>query len=408
MIKKKSQIKIAATIFCLLCVIQVINAQDCKTNADLDAIPGKYLTAAQYPWPAVRSAYYSNMKTAADKAMAKQTLEKIEKIEQQSHAGFDLTGGNWENVFSTEGYQYLGNIKLGQYTFQSALYEFFCAKGKQMRNSEYSSVLRIYVNTLQLTTLDRFLSSPFGSSFGSYDFGLQYADWKNHKPADVNAKMISLFTYLTCNNKSLIETINSGNNYFQDVPDKEIKPNNRNNNVYRYWFIKKKDLPVLLPVSRKEYLQSLLEYYEREKIYFTKLVANLTADHDKSVKYYNNWETDVANKIAVVNKTLSDNKEEWLSAQAIINRGADNQQTYNAKLAEQTNYNRFWKFYDTENKSEPLYKYNTEYFTTSSKGPASPQLITVAFRNVTMPSSLRLLDNFKKYFDFEEVKKLVE
>lgn len=385
-----------------------VQAQDCKTSADLDATPGKYQTAAQYPWPAVRAEYFNEMNTAADKAMAKKTLEQIEKTEQQSHVGFNLTGGNWENTFSTVGYQYLSNINLGQYTFSAALHELFCANGKAKRNSEYSSVLRIYVNQLQLTTLDRFLSSPFGTSFGSYDFGMQYADWKNHKPADVNAKLINLFTYLTCNNSSLLETINSGNGYFQDVADKDIKLNNRSNFITRYWFIKKKDIPVLLPVSRKEYLQSLLEYYDREKIYFTKLVAQLKEEKDNSIKYYSKWEKDVADKIAIVQKTLNEHNEDWLSKQTIVNPASDNEKRYNAKLDEQTNYNRFWKFYDNEARSFPLYKYNPVYFKTNPKGPAAPQIITVAFRYVTMPSSLRILNNFTDHFNFGELQKMVE
>jgi len=401
--KKKILIFISLTFSCLMSF-----AQDCKTDADLDAAPGKYITAAQYPWPAVRAEYFSKMTTAADKAMAKQTLEKLEKVELQSRNNFNLTGGNWENLFVTVGYKYFGNAKLGAFTFESSLHEYFCVKGKSVRNSEYSSVLRMYVNALQLTTLDRFLSSPFGSSFGSYDFGMQYADWKNHKPADVNAKLIDLFTYISCNNPELLEAINSGNNYFQDVPEKNIKPNNRNNSIYRYWFIKKKDSPVLVPVSRKEYLQSLLDYYEREKIHFTKLVAKLKEEHDNSIKYYNNWETDVADKIAGVKKALNENNEEWLAAQAIINPAADNEKRYNAHLPEQTNYNRFWKFYDKENKSVPLYKYNPAYFKNNTLNSAKPQIITIAFRYVTIPSSLRLLNNFTKNFDFELVKKMVE
>lgn len=387
---------------------QKVMAQDCKTNADLDGTAGKYLTAAQYPWPAVRAEYFSKMITAADKAMAKQTLEKLEKAELQSRNNFNLTGGNWENLYVTDGYKYFGNAKLGAFTFESALYEYFCAKGKSVRNSEYSSVLRMYVNALQLTTLDRFLSSPFGSSFGSYDFGMQYSDWKNHKPADVNAKLIDLFSYMSCNKPELIEAINAGSNYFQDTPEKDIKPNNRSNYIYRYWFIKKKDLPVLVPVSRKEYLQSLLEYYEREKIYFTKLVAKMKEEHDNSIKNYSSWEADVADKISVVTKALQEHDEKWLSAQAIINRMEDASQTYKARLKEQTNYNRFWKFYDKENKSVPLFKYNPAYFKNNTSNSAKPQIITVVFRYVTIPSSLRLLNNFTKNFDFSSLNKLVE
>ncbi|MBK0383465.1 hypothetical protein I5M32_10890 [Pedobacter sp. SD-b] len=388
--------------------VQYGYAQDCKTNAELDAIPGKYLTAAQYPWPAVRAEYFNKLATAADKAMAKQKLGQIEKIEQQSHNGFTLTGGNWENIYDTEGYGYAGNTKLGKYTFQAALYELFCAKGKPVRNSEYSSVLRIYVNAIPVNTLSRFINNPFGSSMGDYDFGLQYMDWKNHKPADVNAQLISLFTYFSCNSNSLIDAINSGENYFQDVPEKDIKPNNRNNYIYRYWFIKKKDIPVVVPVSRKEYLQSLLEYYDREKLYFLKLIAELTSNHDKSIeRNYGNWEADVADKIAVVKKVLGERNEEWLAAPALINRMEDASQNYKAKLKERTNYNRFWKFYDNDNKSETLYKYNPAYFKTTSVS-AKPQLATIAFRYVTMPSSLRILNNFTKNFDFDALKKLFE
>lgn len=386
-----------------------VAAQDCKTNADADAAPGKFLTADQYPWPAVRTAYFNGMINAADKALAKQTLTKLEKIEQSSHTGFNLTGGNWENYFSTDGYRYFGYRKLGSYTFQSSLHEFFCSKGKLIRNEETTTILRLVVNGIPINNLDRFISYPFGSSMGDYDFGLQYLDWKNHKPADVQAQLISLFSYISCNSQPLMEAINSGNNYFQDVPEKDIRPNNRNNYIYRCWFLKKKDLPVLVPVSRKEYLQSLLEYYQREKLYFPKLVETLAKDHDNGVKQYANWEKDVADKIAAVEKIISDHgNDDWLLAQAVINRLSDQSQTYKAKLPERTNYNRFWKFYDNESRSEPLYKYNPDYFKAEVSSPAKPALISVVFRYVSMPCSLRILNNFTRNFDFETVKKMLQ
>lgn len=395
----------------LLCsglMAQAVNAQVCKTNEEAAVQPGKYLTAAQYPWPAARAEYFDKMKTPADKATARQTLEQLEKIEQQSHQGFTLTGGNWENYFTTEGYAYFSNTRLGQYTFQSSLHEYFCAKGKLVRNEEAGTILRIYVNKIPLNTLDRFIRNPFTGGMSEYDYGLQYLDWKNHASTDVQAQLIALYTYMTCNNQSLTEAINTGNNYFQDVPEKEIRPNNRNNYVYRYWFVKSKSLPVLLPVSRKEYLQSLLEYYEREKLYFPKLVAQLTKDHDAGVKQYSTWETDVADKIATVKKAVSDHNEEWLSAAAIVNPQEDAGQTYKAQLKERTNHNRFWKFYDSENKSEALYRYNPAYCKPDAHGAAKPQLITIAFRYVSIPSSLRILNNFTKNFDMNAVQQLLK
>lgn len=401
--------KAAFLIILIACLsVQQLLAQDCKTNADLDAVPGKYLTADQYPWPAVKAAYFSNMATTADKAVAKQVLGQIEKTEEKSHAGFNLTGGNWENYYSTEGYRYLSNAKLGTYTFQSALYEYFCAKGKLTRNSEYSTVLRIYVNAIPVNTLNRFLDNPFGSSIGPYDFGLQYLNWKNHQPADVNAPLINLFTYFSCNSEALLNAINNGNQHFQDVAEKDIKPNNRSNFIYRYWFAKKSNLPVLLPVSRKEYLQSLLEYYEREKLYFPKLIDKLTKDRDLGVKQYNNWEADVNDKVAIVKKALAEHDAQWLSAQAVINRIEDATKTYKAQLTERTNYNRFWRFYDSEKKSVPLYQYNPAYFKTGGTNLAKPQIISVAFRYVSIPLSLKLLNHFSENFDFEALKKMVE
>jgi len=383
-------------------------AQNCKTTAELDIVPGQYLTAAQHPWPAARASYFEELKTAADKAIAKKTLELIEKAEQQSRMGFNLTGGNWENTFSSNGYQYAGNNRLGKFYLQAAHYEFFCASGKLKRNTEYGTVLRVYVNSIPLNTLDPFLQNPFGSSFGNYDLGFEYADWKNHKLTDPGDKLINLFTYLSCNDPSLLEAINTGQHYFQDVAEKDVKLNSRVPLIHRYWFIKKNNGPVLVPVSRKEYLLSLLEYYQREKLYFTKLVDKLTGDRDNSVKQYDEWETAVNEKIEIVKKTLSTQKEDWLRSQAVINRMEDASQNYKNKLKERINYNRFWKFYDGEKKSEPLYQYNLNYFKTTTTGAATPQLITVAFRYVTLPSSLRLLHNFTNRFDYTAYYKLLQ
>lgn len=387
----------------------VSQAQNCKTNADLENVPGKYQTAAEYPWPAVRSEYFKNLSTAADKTIARQTLGEIEKNEAKSHTGFNLTGGNWESYYSTKGYGYYGNAKLGQYNFESSLHEFFCLNGKLKRNDEAGTILRIQVNTIPVNTLNHFLSNPFGSSMGEYDFGFQFQDWKNHQSVNVNDPLICLFNYFSCTNEQLIKAINAGEDYFQDVAEKDIRPNNRNNFIYRYWFVKKKNIPVLVPVTRKEYLQSLLEYYEREKLYFPRLIAELTANHSKTIEHsYGGWEKDLADKIAVVNKVLSDNKEDWLQQQAVINQSEDNTQNYKAQLKERTNYNRFWKFYTTEKSSVPIYKINPDYFVTNKAGAATPQLITVAFRYVSMPLSLKLMNHFSDNFDFDSLQNLLK
>ncbi|RYD82729.1 MAG: hypothetical protein EOP53_02895 [Sphingobacteriales bacterium] len=393
---------------CLAIVcVQCSFAQPCKTTAELDAVPGQYLTAAQHPWPAARADYFINLKTIADKAVAKKTLEQIEKTEQQSRTSFSLSGGNWESTFASNGYEYANNVKLGKYYLQAAHYEFFCANGQLKRNYEYGTVLRVYVNAIPLNTLDRFLRNPFGNSIGEYHFGFQYADWKNklNNPGD---KLINLFTYLSCNSPSLLEAINTGQNYFQDVAEKDVKLNSRVPHVYRYWFVKKNNTPVVIPVSRKQYLLSLLEYYEREKLYFPKVMVKLTADHNKSgLNTYEGWEKAVQEKIELVKNILAIQKEDWLNAQAVVSRTEDVYQNKKNKLKEKINYNRFWSFYDSEKRGEPLYQYNPAYFETTT-GAATPQLISIAFRYVTLPSSLRLLNNFTEKFDYKAYFKLLE
>ncbi|OSZ76821.1 hypothetical protein CAP36_10315 [Chitinophagaceae bacterium IBVUCB2] len=402
-ILKKIMLVSAAMVY-----IQSSYAQNCKTREELDAAPGQYLTAAQHPWPAARADYFINLKTVADKAIAKKTLEQVEKTEQQSRIGFTLTGGNWESTFSSNRYEYAGNTKMGSYYLQTAHYEFFCASGKQKRNSEYGTVLRVYANAIPLNTLNRFIKRTFDDRMGDKNFGFQYADWKNNlnKPGD---KLISLFNYLSCNNTSLLEAINTGQNYFQDVAEEDVKMNTRVPHIYRYWFVKKNTtVPMLIPVSRKAYLLSLLEYYEREKLQFVKTITVFTADRDKSgLKQIEEWETAVNEKIDIVKKILATEKEDWLNEQAITNRTEDVYQNSKYKLKEKINYNRFWKFYDGEKKSEPLYQYNPAYFKTSSAGAAAPQFITIAFRYVTMPSSLRLLHNFTNKFDYAAYVKLL-
>lgn len=400
---------VRATLMLAVLAVQQVNAQTCKTTAELDAVPGQYLTAAQYPWPAARAQYFDALITPADKTLAKKTLEQIEKLEQQTRVGFSLTGGNWENAFSSKGYAYAGNAKLGKYNLQTAHHEFICVSGKLKRNAEYGTVLRVYVNDIPVSTLDRFLQNPFGTSMGEYDFGFQYADWKNHKLTDPEDKLINLFTYLSCNNASLLEAINTGQNYFQDVAEKDVKLNTRVPLIHRYWFVKKNNTPVLIPVSRKAYLLSLLEYYDREKLHFTKLVTQLKADRDQSgLKSYEGWETAVSEKIELVKNTLATQNEDWLNAQAVVSRSEDVYQNGKNKLKEKINYNRFWMFYDSEKRGEPLYQYNPEYFKTTTTGAAIPQLITVAFRYVTLPSSLRLLNNFTTKFDYAAYQTLLK
>lgn len=371
----------------------------CGSKAELAIAPGKYFTAAEYPWPAVRAEYFKKMTTAPDKTTARQTLEQIEKLEQQSRAGFTLTGGTLEAYYSSEGYTYAGSTKLADYRFQAAFHEYLCINKTVERNSEYSTVLRVYVNSLP-NTLGPFMRNIARTGDERY----LHRDWQGYKPG-VPSPEINLFTYLACSNPELVAAVNSGKGYWQNVPESEIRKNTYDH-IYRYWFVNKAGVPLLLPVSRKEYLESLLEFYDRELLYLSKS-SNYQAASDKAKQEkFGDIPTVIAGKKAIVNQVLKGNSAEWLSGQAVINETEDNYLTQKKKLPEYSSSLTFHKFYDNEKGGTPLYKYNPAYFP-GGRSPASPEFIVVVFRYVTMPVHLRLIHNFTDNFDQEAWRKLI-
>ncbi len=374
----------------------------CNSKEELENAPGKYFTAAQYPWPAVRAEYFNKMTTAPEKATGKRILEQIEKLEQQSRSDFALAGGFWETYYSTEGYNYFAGKKLADYRFQTAFHEYLCINKKVERNSEYSTVLRVYINSLPINTLSRYIKGISNAS-GRYSKYF-YKDPEGYKPG-MAAPEIDVFTYLECSNKELITAINSGKDYWQDIPENEIRKNTYDH-IYRYWFVKRADEPLLLPVSRKEYLESLLEFYDREALHIPKSTNYETGSQQNRQTYYGDLPAVLANKKAIVSKLLKENSVEWLSSQAIVNGQEDRYLNQKQKLPEYSSDLTFHKFYDNEKEGGPLYKYNPAYFS-AGQSPATPEFMAVVFRYVSKPTHLRLINNFTENFDKVAWQKLI-
>lgn len=376
----------------------------CNSSDELQTLPGKYFTADQHPWPAVRAEYFKKLTTASEKATARQVLLQIEKLEQQSRSNQAPAGGSWESTFSSEGYHYLGDNRLADYRLQLGFYNFICVKNSVIRNSEYNTVLRVFVNNIRLNTLSKYINHlSYSGSMSDNQYG--HKDWKAFRPGIASPK-ISLFTYLECSNIALVNTINSGKGYWQDVPENEIRKNTFDH-VYRYWFIKKTDIPVLVPVSRKEYLESLLEFYDREQLYLPK---SSNYEHSSAVarqNYFGDLAAVLANKKAIVSKVLKENSADWLSKQAVINLQEDNYQNQKQKLPRYSSDLTFYKFYDNEKGARPLYKYNQAYFAVTKQNKAEPALLTIAFRYVSKAAHLDLINNFTQRFDEGAWKKLL-
>ncbi len=370
---------------CLLIISEIDAQKPCQNSAELDSIAGKYENAAAYPYPARRAEYFRYLKTPAEKALAKRVIEQIENLELKSRANFNLTGGVIKNQFDSADYEYYGKHLLGGYRFDSHWYEYYCAKGKQDVSPGYSTVLRIGVNLPLSESFGVRVRYAFGGKLTSFN-SVRYKNWKAN--TKITPRMAHM-QFLEVSSEDFLKTLNSGKGFYQTVPENEIRKGERQY-IQRIWFFTKNNLPYIVPVSRKEFLEALLEYYEIEKEYF-----DLRKNEAKP-----NWASQYAAKKASVQKILTENNETWLMKQAIVDRGiSDNSEKYG-----EFGFERF-----SENANGvKLYKFNDAVFSNDPKDAAKPKLIIVSYRFVPLPSSLRLIDNFTKNFDFNSVQKLVE
>ncbi len=412
---------------------QTVTGQPCITKEALATLPGIYTNAANYKWPGVRAEYYKKLTTAPEKATAKQVLTGIETLELTSRQKLPLEGGSLENTYSSEGYVYLGTNRLADYRFQMAFHEWTCINKKIERNGEYGTVLRVYVNLLPFNTFRNNFAYAYTGPQGA---GSEFIH-KNYKPTDESPR-IALFSFIKIPRPALLQVINGGKGFYQDVPEKDIAAGTRQH-ITRYWVVTKNDSKPIVEVTRKEYLEGLLEYYEKEKIFFAKMTTDAKKEYDRRMKssetagdykaqaqknaadeynrivkqYYPDWQNIVENKKAIVNKVLTANTLEWLSRPAVVYGGnpddvwyPNKADSYDGEDRRRTQLFTFDKFYDNEKDGIKLYTYNPGYFS-AGKNAASPRLICIAFRYIPQPSSVRLVNNFTKHFDFAAVQKML-
>lgn len=373
----------------------------CSSKEEVSKLLGQYVSAAEYPWPAARAEYFKKLNSNAEKAKAKSVLEQIEKLEQQSRSDFKLAGGIWEATYSSQGYQYVGNTKLADYRFQVGLYSYLCIDNKVRRNDEYSTVLRTYVNTFPLQTWSKYLRHIAKTKDISLTTAYAYKDWKNYKNGAV-APTIDIMNYLECSNLDLIKAINEGTAYWEEAANENS--GNTEGHLFRYWFVKKPE-PILVPVSRREYLESLLEYYVREEMYLPKSTNYELGSKESRLQYFGDLNAVLGNKKAIVNKLLKEKDQQWLAKQAVINTQEDEYLNQKLQLPDYSSNLTFHKFYDNEKLGVPVYKYNPSYFKGNLQNTATPMFMTVVFRYTNNPTSLRILNNFSANFREEAWRK---
>lgn len=225
-------------------------AQSCQTAAELDALPGKYIDAAHCEYPAMRASWLNDLKTQASITMASKVLTQIEGVERDSRKDFDLKGVVLKSTFSGRNPDFInGSRAIASYDLQLGCYEYICINKKMMTNSEYETVLRVYVN--------RFKDVEEAFDVSDARFFLT--------PGKYDGRFVRLHYFYRFRDKQLLTAMNGGIGFYQDVNDEKVKQGNRSTYITRHWYITKPGQPLFVPVTKDEYLQALQEYNERAK-----------------------------------------------------------------------------------------------------------------------------------------------
>jgi hypothetical protein len=424
--KKQTVFKIAIA----LLLAQQAFAQDCLSSKDLEALPGKQIDAAHCEMPQQKAHWLDELGTIANKSIANTVLTKIETLEKQSRSIYNLKGCVLKTSFSGNAQTIVaGKYPLASYDLNLGCYEYICIKNKMMVNSEYENVFRVYINRY----------TGIQNAFSFHD-----ENYFSEIPQKYNGQFISLHDFIRMDAS---KNINNGKGFYQDVAEAAVKQGNRNIYITRHWYCTKQGNLLFVPVTRKEYLEALLVYYEREALLITDKIkeierecAGMMKDPQKFPQLYENgklnlvirktqysdWQQKIEIKKSIVQKVLKENTAAWLVQPALLNPnpqtftwkksyGASTNEyvwvdTYNADTkedAQKTGEFTFGGFWDDKG-GTTLYKYNPDYFKGSEKKPAKPYMIELTYRYVKTSLGQSLVENFTNNFDFDAIRGMLE
>lgn len=400
----------------------VINKTAC-IDKEVQNLPALYFdhTKAKYGKPSGMEKF-----SAIEKSKILSNLTQIEKSEENSRKNFQATGCVMRVSFSGGGKNIFSGFVHAGYAYQLGLYQMVCHVQQHVVKevTEYRGVLRINANH-PLTQ-----GSFYGETGDFYvtNKSVRYeiptdAKWNGFNDKNYDnvrfSKPSQLSGYITedmvVNNKSgdynnkhneFLKLIN-GNGFTENWLAGDKNKTNKYKWVDRYYTITKPGIPLLVPVSRKEFLEALLEYYEMEKYNF-QTAAKFKSESSPSSKsiieadkiaYNQIYET----KKARISNLLKTKNSDWLSKQAAPPKGV--RENDYAKAS-----NGLFDFYDFEN-GIPLYQYNPEYFKLNTNDAAKPMFYLIEFRyegGEEKQWSENLMNNFSKNFDFAALKKMIE
>lgn len=351
--------------------------------------------------------------------MTKQLIA-IEKIEEASRTNFKLTGCVARVSFSGGDKNTFGDYAYNTYEYQLGVYKYVCHATERVTKivDEYRTVFRVTINP----------SIPVGAQAGGIgEFSIN-GRFRYEIPLEAKARVSRYISesMMLMNRSSdykskhadFLKIIN-GEGYTENWMSGD-KYDTRAPGAYQWidrrYLILKPGMPLLVPVSRKQYLEDMLEYLEMEKPNFytthaakLKSIANNTADWAKKDIAILEEDKKAYPKIyeakkAKIKELLASQSTEWLQKPAVVD---NNNKTYDANKR----LENLGKFYDAEGEyASALYIVNPAYFTSNNGLATKPQFMEVQFRyelGKDNAFSERLFTNFLENYDLQKLRAML-
>lgn len=318
--------------------------------------------------------------TAAEITNAGKIMTAFEAIIKP---GLDFTGGQAKASFGLNSKRHYNQQNVSSFTYNLGFHEFVCHVQTRKLGivTEYEDVLRVTANP----DFDRAFSFDYSAPAFRNPVNAQ-----NHL-----APIINIYGYYAFGNTAIVAAINDGNE-FLDVSGENIASNvmlveNRpgkgygfvlgnsfekasgTSYVYRHRYITHTDIPFLIPASRKQFLQDLLEFYEREKSYLLAENPGGKAEIEEANE----------KKKAYAQNLLNTKDAQWLAEPAAVAKENRTFTTYDniSKRNKESTWGRFYftEFY-TGDEGLNLYCINPEYLKKYPATGAQPALIKIMYR----------------------------
>nr|WP_294875446.1 hypothetical protein [uncultured Pedobacter sp.] len=336
-----------------------------------------------------------------------------------------FTGGLAKASFGLNSKAYYNQFSTCSYTYNLGFHAFVCnvQTHKLAIVDEYQGVLRVNGNPL------------FQTVFNSYA-GNAAAYKIPANTQSVNAPSISIFNYCGFADSRVVNAINNGKGFIDlnsevvgglsEYPVVENKPGKgygitfpnsgfvtvNNDFVYRHAFITHTDIPFLIPITRKKFLQDMLEYYDREKMgivpQLEEKVKNKIAYAELNLKEFNEVN---ARKKTTAQNLLSNKDEKWLNQQAVIpgdNKAFVVPVDRNRYLGDVYGNFYFTEFY-TGTEGFSLYQVNPEYLKKYPPNGTKPAVIDVMYRFKPNYNFLMgVKESFIDQLNLDEFRKLLQ